>query len=544
MVRAGSLRPARAALAVLLLGCALALWSSWPAALHVSDGGLSYDPARSSPLRAGALRSAWQLWQIAEACAAGRSPLEAHGVAEAGGDLLGSELPLLTGLLLAPVTRTLGPPAAVQLAGLAVPALAFAAAFLLARAAGARPLAAFGAGFAYAFSSASAHGALRGLEGASGPLAPLFFLCVLAWMGAGGGGARRRRRLSAAAAGLLLGLQLLAAAHVALLCALALPAVALAAPRLAHPAPEPAPRAGLARADGLAAFALALGATLALSAVLLLPVHGTFHVFASSARLPGLADVLLPPALHPLAIRPKEFDLFPGLVLSGLALFALWREPRSRRFLLAALLLAPTPWCGIAAPERAFGLVLLFVGVAAALGLERLLAGGYRRPVQALLVALAFELLTVEVPRTPAGTPEAVRRLAALEEGRAAGDETGAVAVVGHLGGPHAALLWQTVHRRPILFGAEPGLAELQRFGRRAPELFALLGGELGDGAALALELALLDVGHVLLPGADDARQATLAMELDELEGWERADTRDGLAWWYRSPSSSATAKH
>lgn len=542
-----SLRFVYAALRVLALGAALSLWSSWPAALHVADGRLPYDQGRSSALRAGGLRSAWQLWQIEEACAAGRSPLEAQGVAVAGGELPRGELPLLTGLALSPVTRMHGPATAVAVAELAVPALAFAAAFLLARSAGARALAAFGAGYAYAFSPASVHGALQGLEGMSGPLAPLFLLSVLAWMGAGGERARLRCCLCAAGAGLLLGLELLAAAHVALLLLFVLVAAALAAPRLAHPAPGPSARAGLARPAGLAAFALALGATLLASAALLPSARWTFDLFAGAARgFPSLADVLLPPALHPLAGRAKDFDLFPGLVLSGLAVFALVREPRARRFLLCAVLLAPMPWWGIAAPEPAFGLVLLPLAVTAALGLETLLASGRRRPAQALLLALAFELLTVEPARIPAGTPEAVRRLAALAEAGPQRAEPGAVAVVGHVGGPHAALLWQTEHHLPVLFGgAELESAELRRFRQRSPELFELLHGRAGsDPAALALDLELLDVEHVLLPAANDADQAALVLHLDEMEGWERADTHDGLAWWYRSPSSLAAAEH
>src|SRR5688572_29828090 len=127
MARRGTLRLARSALAVLALGCVLSVWSAWPAALHLTDGTLPYAPGRSGALRAGALRSAWQLWQIEEACAGGRSPLEAQGVTVAGGDLLQGELPLLTALALAPVTRSLGAATAVQAAALAVPALAFAA---------------------------------------------------------------------------------------------------------------------------------------------------------------------------------------------------------------------------------------------------------------------------------------------------------------------------------------------------------------------------------------------------------------------------------
>jgi hypothetical protein len=155
-----SLRFVYAALRVLALGAALSLWSSWPAALHLADGRLPYDQSRSSALRAGGLRSAWQLWQIEQACDAGRPPLEAQGVA-AGGALRGelrSDRPRAR-----PLTCAYGPATAVRVAELAVPPR-LAAAFLLARAAGARALAAFGAGYAYAFSGLGA----RALQGPGG----------------------------------------------------------------------------------------------------------------------------------------------------------------------------------------------------------------------------------------------------------------------------------------------------------------------------------------------------------------------------------------
>ncbi|MEM7310568.1 MAG: hypothetical protein AAF682_28085 [Planctomycetota bacterium] len=528
-------------LPVLLAGVLLALLWTWPLGGSLGDA-VAFDPARSSSLRAGHHAWVWQTWQASQALGAGGPYFQAGGLLVGGEDLLRSDHPLLPGVLASPITAVGGATLAGNLLFLGLLAGGFAAAYALLRGVGARPLAATGGALAWGFSPAALGGGLLDPGALGGPVPPLFLLLLLRWM-ALGSGAPGGRTAYAAGAGALFAAQVLCAPRAALLLAFLGVATAVLAPP-SRAGGIRTSRRGLGHAEAMLAF-------LAVALVGMLPFWieawsgwGAWGLFVGTERgIPGAGAVLRPAGMHPwLGSGTKAFELAPGFVLVGLAVLALVRELRSTRWLLLALALAPAPWWGLVAPEKAWSFFLLPLAVAAAFALEGILARGGKRLALGLVVAVVFELQVAGIELADAGPPDPVARIAALAP---VDEHAGAVCVVGHLGGAHAGLTWQTKHRRPVLFGPQlVDPAAFQRWGQTAPDLRDfLLGTRLPQPDALALDLQLQEIDHVLLPGADRPGAAPLVELLDDMAGWERASTEDDVAWWYRSGLAGAVAQ-
>ncbi len=526
--------------AVLLAGLVLAVAWTWPLARE-ADRSLSHDPARSTVETAGQHAWVWKLWRAREAAERGEPAYFAREVFHPEGhSLLTEGHPLLWARLTAPLQRWRGTPFALNALILFLFASGFAAAWLLARWLELGPWAAAVAALGWSFAPAAVHGALEDPYAVGGPLPPLFLLLFLRWMRTRFGMVRERRWGSALGAGAVFGLQALASvqgAFLLLVCALVLAAMA---PATAEDE-RVAPRGGLLDPIALFWFVAAAGLAAWPLARELAGGRELFLTFGAHGDVPrmGPGSLLLPADLHPwlgLAFD-KEVELHPGLALVALAGFAAWRVPRARRWALVALVLLPAPWWRVVPPGAAWSLVLLPAAIAAGMGFQALCAAPRRRIAAALGVWMLFELWVGPWTTFEVAHPQAVERIAELPRDDG-GSRGGAVCTLTHAWGPHVASTWQTRHERPALFGpfAEPDGERLLRWSRTAPDLFDLVTGRrVPDPAAVALDLQLAGVDHVLLPDADRPDHDAIVLLLDDMESWERAATTDEVGWWYRT---------
>ena len=518
-----------------VLGLVLALLWTWPLALE-ADSGVLVAPG-SEGLRAGHHGWVWNLWHVDRALAG-----EGLGGRALQGDWspTGVEHSPLLGLVASPLVRVLGPVGAANGFLWLLLAGGFVACFALLRSLGLRPLAAYTGALAWAMAPAAVSGALVSPLRLASLWAPLFALLLLRWMDAGPRVTPWRRVVFAGGTGLVWGAVLWVSPALAALLMVLGTVLVLTAP----PAREGQTRCGylgLVQADGVLAFVAASVLGLTVFLALAWPGVDGLSMWSLGNR-PRIQDAVLPPVLHPLwPGEGKAYELFPGMVLITLALGAGLRLPQAVRWLVCAALLLPLPWSALGPPELGAGVALLPVAVAAAMGLEALLASGRRKLALSALVLLLFEVQVRELPLVRTDPPEAVRAIAALSESEG---QAGAVCVVGHVGGAHAALGWQTVHGRPVLFGPAPvRWWELLRWGSTAPALRDfLLGVRIPDPESLAIDLRLEGVDHVLLHEA--GREALgLSLTLDDMPDWERAETNDGVRWWYRARYADAVAQ-
>jgi hypothetical protein len=516
----------------------------------------------------------WNLWWTGEALSSGRDPFTCPLIFHPRGHSLALHTHAFAdGAIAWPLRAWLGLPAAFNATLLLLVAASLAAAYALGRVLqlgrGPSALLAFG----WACSPYFAQKALEHLSYAAHPWPPLVWLALIQWRASE---EPARARLWALVAGVAAGLGVLTdPIGGAWLLLLGVLVGAFALPTRAASAANPvhsgrwtgawvAPCACLlvcapylrALANELASLARATGPDL-------LGRGQLYH-----ARL---ADFALPPGLHPLVdglgagvpldgaqwsgARPETSSLYLGGALLALAVYAWFEQRRARRLLWIALVFfvlcwdpGPDPegWLSslyrraplldaLRVPSRAFACLHLVLCVAAAHGAALVAA---RRAGAWLLACAAascvFEWWHVPVGVAPWRVPAAVEAIAAL-------DSRGAVCVIPFRPGSYEAMSWQTVHEKPVTWSyvARTNPDAIEGWRRDAPGLFAFALGEAApDPAALADELARLDVEHVLVPLDELVDPHLVTGVLDRMPHWKRQESRreadDGAVGWWR----------
>lgn len=555
------------------LGAAvLAVAWTWPLAAHLGDR-LPYDPRFAAPETAPAHAWLWNFWWVREALERGAPPFRCDWSAWPRGEsLAGSTHLFLWGLLSAPLQWIAGPLFALNAMILLLIAAAATAAWALARELGAGRWGASAAAFAWAFHPCFLEAGLDRLDPFATPWPPLFLLVLLRWMQAGERASGGRRLALGAAAGALVGLAILSGWTGALLL-LFLGAAAVAF----------APRSGPEGAGGRGGllspwpWLLGVGACLLLTWPLLLELRRAPSPSPEVAGGPELSDFLTPPGLHPLARPPglgararaaaataspgiqlaaagpgnrrEDSGLYLGIGLLALAASGAIRRPRARRLALMAAALLVLTWdpLGILSsagadspvrallrrPARLLPAATLPLAMAAGLGLDALLRRPGGRPLAVgLALLMAAEFWVAPWPGFRVRVPEAVRAIGASP------DSGAVLSLPVLLDAPGEAMAWQSVHGHPILrsCSSRPADPPVAGWPGIAPDLWRLAVGAGGASPdAVSQDLEALGVTHVLADLDRMGEASPLIEALDGMDRWERAETRDGIRWWYRT---------
>lgn len=557
-------------MALLALGVAV-LWT-WPLAAELTDR-LPHDPRFQPATGTDTHIWVWDLWWARRVVEEGQPPFHSADIFYPQGHSLAEHTHVfLWGLLSVPFQWAFGTVGATNITLLLLFTLAATATWLLARELGLGRLGSGACAFAWAFSPWFVQKGLVHFNLGPTPWPPLFLLFLLRWMDAG---ELRVRLLGALGAGVCLGLSLLTGSlQTVYLFALGLGCFLLAPARDSE-------RTGSRRSGFLTEggpLIAGLAACVVASPFLVEFGREWFEGagYGAQAQLhhPRFTDFFTPPGLHPLAPDPlgaaaevpgsahpgpraEHAGLFLGFALPALALVAALRVPRSRRWLLlfaGLFLLAwdpgpdPEGWLSglyresgflalLRVPVRFIAVAQLPLALAAGFGLESL-RGRWRSLAPLLLALIAFERWVGPYPSMPWEVPQAVNELRASEV-------EGSVAFMPFLPGAGVAMSWQTVHEKPVLtsYVARTNPERQAFLIETAPDLArvalaGLMGGEaalsLPDPQAVALDLELLEVAHVLVPDWALQDPERLHALFDAMDGWERAPTTDGVAWWTR----------
>ena len=558
----------RETLVVAAVALVVAVVTTWPLAAEMGSR-VPHDPRFQPATGADMHIWLWDYWWARQVVERGVDPFQCDLIFHPWGHTLALHTHgFLWGLLSVPLQWLGGLPFALNGTLLLQFALTAAAVWALARELGLGRAGAGLAAFAWTFSPYFVQKGLEHVVLSASPWPPLLVLFLLRWMNGSArfGGDLRSTRLAALACGLVVGLALLTSLitlpYVLLLAAL----VAVVAPARDADAVRGS-RAGL----GLpSAWLLAAVAALLVGLPWIVNLAEHWSALSGAAGRsqlyhPRLVDFVTPSGLHPAfagngaaappagasygGLRNEDSALYVGLATLVLAGLALVREPRARRWGLVALplfLLAwdpgpdPEGWLSslyrsasafelLRVPARIAPFALLPLALLAGFGFDRLVRGGARGVALTAAGLLAFEFWTGPYPTMKFPRPEAARAIALCE-----GD--GAVASLPFAPGANVAMSWQTVHGKPVLssYVARSDPEPFENWRAIVPDLVRLaLGESLAPPGVIALDLDAADVDHVLVR-ADSMNDPELLYDiLDEMEGWERAATTDGVEWWY-----------
>lgn len=558
-----------AAVAALLL----AVVTTWPLAAGMSSRvphDLRFQPATGADMHIWL----WDFWWARQVVERGVAPFQCDMIFYPWGHTLALHTHgFLWGLLSVPLQWIGGLPFALDGTLLLLFALTGAATFALGRELGLGRAGAGLAAFAWTFSPYFVQKGLEHVVLSASPWPPLLVLFLLRWMNGSGGTARpggdvRATRIAALACGIVTGLALLTSL-------ITLPYLVLLGGLVVLVAPSPRADGTRGSRGGLAlptAWLLAAAAAILIGLPWILNLAEHWSALSGAAGRsqlyhPRLVDFVTPSGLHPLfagngaaeppagaafaGLRNEDSALYVGLTTLVLAALALAREPRARRWALVGLplfLLAwdpgpdPEGWLSslyrgysafelLRVPARLAPFAFLPLMLVAGMGFDRLVRG--TRASLAVAVALAallvLEFWTGPYPTMEFLRPQAARAIALCES-------EGAVASLPFAPGANVAMSWQTVHEKPVLssYVARADPEPFENWRALVPDLVHLaLGESLAEPAVIALDLETAGVDHVLVR-ADSMREPELLYRiLDEMEGWERAATTDGVEWWY-----------
>lgn len=567
---------------ILVAVAALALAAIWTLPLVLDPlGSMPHDP-RFAPFSGSDMNLwAWDFWWAREVVESGKDPFFSDWIYPPSGHSLALNTHIfLWSLFSVPLQWLAGPVFAINAMALLLLASAATAAWFLGRElrmgiAGCLVLA-FGFGFSPYFLQ---KGLVHFNLGAS-PWLPLMAIFLLRWMRADPHPTGRMQAWRAAlGAGCVLGLCLLTGSLQSVyLCAFA------ALLWLVAPATDP--NRSSARRRGLLApgpLLVALTSSLLIAMPFLSAWVAEWQAMGGAGQFeplyhPRLIDFLRPSGLHPLfagdgaaaAIASAEFEgkrpelaaislawslLFLGLVgvlldvsarrwalLFGLLFLLAWDPGPQPQGWLSSIYRHIPPLGLLRISARFLPAAILALAVVAGRGADRLWERPRLKPACWLLfLGLGFECLVVGYPSAKVQFPEAVERIAKLDE--QVGDELalrpGSVLTLPPqaVQGACASMLWQTKHERPVVvsYVARINTAKLQILALAGPSLIRwALNGREPDPRALALDLDHLDVDHVLVRNEDLLDPEQLHRLLDQLEGWERVPVADDVAWWCR----------